>query len=235
MALDWFGNGLDPEIFSACIDADPEAAHSRVLERLSDEQFDDCIRNCPSYALFDQEAVLRMTWQQFDFCVTAAPENALRYVPEQLTNQQLNFCCSQCPSAALEYATDYLIRKQVVFCYNLKPEDTIQYAGYKIPVDLLPTVCEEFPEWSLRYIDSLSDSLRMNCICRDPWRAISKYPAVLKTRELLMLFSDYRLEVRNLIKQSPWHEIVDLLQPHLKDLDKNTARKIFNAQKYRRQ
>ena len=235
MALDWFGSRLDPELFDACVETDPESALSRVLGRLSDQQFDNCLRSCPASAIFDPDAVLRMTWQQFNFCVTSAPEDALQFVSDRLTNQQLDFCCNLLPSASLKYAATYLTRRQLMSCYHREPTTAIEHAGHKIPVDLLPTVCEKFPELSLRFISRLSKVQRMDCICSAPWRIILDYPEVLTTPELLMLVWDYRLEVRNLINQSPWHEIVEILQPHLKILDKKTALEVAIAQEYRRQ
>ncbi len=236
MALDWFGNRLEPQLFDACIEADPESALSRVLDLLSDAQFGGCIRSCPSAAIFNPDAVSRMTWQQFDYCIRSAPEDALRFVPWLLTNQQLDFCCRYYPCEAVRLAASYLTVKQVAYFYEQEPQATIEHAGHRLPFDLQRDACRKFPELSLRHIGwRLSDIQRMHCISRAPWSILEDYIDVLKTNELLMLVSDYRIEVRDLIEQSPWHEIVALLQPHTKLLDQKTACEVANAQEYRRQ
>jgi hypothetical protein len=124
----------------------------------------------------------------------------------------------------------------VEYFYEQEPQATIQHAGHRFPFGLQRAACREFPELSLRHIGSgLSEIQRMQCISSAPWSILEDYLDVLKTHELLMIVSDYRIEVRDLIERSPCHEIVALLQPHIKLLDQKTACEVANAQEYRRQ
>ena len=222
-ALGYIGYLLDPELFDECVELCPASGLRRVLARLSDRQFDRCVRACPAVALSNKGATRRLTKKQYAYCVRICPAEALECTPWLLTKKQIEYCVQRCFDKALDFVPHRLSPAQLRYCSSKDPQTTIEKAGYWIPHDLIADLYQYYPVLMLRCVRGrLSGPQRRYCISTDPWKILVNDPDVLQDDELDALVSDFRLEVRELIKSNPCHYLVTLLAYSLKILDHET-------------
>ena len=234
-AIDQFGNRLDPGLLDECVEACPEGGLRRVLARLSDRQFDRCVSAYPQGALSSRDAILRLTRKQYAYCVQVCPAEALEWTPWLLTKKQIEYCVERCFDKALDLVPNLLSPAQLRYCSSKDPRTTIEKAGHWIPRDLIADLYQYYPMLMLRCVRGrLSGPQRRYCISTDPWKILVNEPDVLQDDEIDALVSDFRLEVRELIKSNPWHYLVTLLAYRLRELDKETKSVVSWAIEFQR-
>lgn len=110
--LDWNGS-LTFFAYAYISPADVLFLNKYVPEFVSDELFDEARKVAPWAAILYGK---RLNDQQFDECQRDAPRWALQYATERLSDKQIDECRKKAPWAAITYAIHRLSPTQIAEC-----------------------------------------------------------------------------------------------------------------------
>jgi len=103
---------VDESDIAALAKSSPAKALRDYGDKLTDEEFAECIRKQPIAAL--KHCCSRLTDEQFAACIKAAPEACMRYALTRLTADQLAACANRKPESAIRFALVKLTPEQFV-------------------------------------------------------------------------------------------------------------------------
>lgn len=223
LAIEMYAPYLNKKLFREIVKLAPWAALGRALDLLSPSRFAYCIRHAPEYALRDPDVMKRISIRQYDSCVRQYPEAALEFTADLLSSEQIEYCCIHAPIETLQFALDKLTQLQRRACCRRYPFDVLHLFRERTPIDLVEYCYRREPTAALLFTRSSLTNKQVDwCIMKDPLAALRSIPEILTSHQLMALVSDYRLELRQLIKREPYHDLIPILNAHRKCLDKKT-------------
>ena len=109
VAIRYFSGLLNARQLEYCAYKIPQDTLLNAYNLLNDFLFDYCVRRHSKDALsYDMKIRNRLSKEQFDFCVSCNPIDALQHAPARLSKEQLFEIAKTLPGKVLEYAGKYL-------------------------------------------------------------------------------------------------------------------------------
>jgi hypothetical protein len=231
-----YASTLDKKLFGEMVKLAPWAALGRALDLLSPSQFAYCIRRAPGYALSDPDVMKRISIRQYDDCVRQCPEAALECTANHLTRKQIEYCCIHAPIETLQFSLGKLTDSQKRACCRRYPALVLHLFRERAPLDLVKYCYRREPTAALVYaLSSLTNKQVAWCIMKDPLGVLRRIPEILTSRQLMVLVSDHRIEVRQLIEREPFLDLIPILHNHRNFLDRKTWIIVNKAMKFHAQ